>query len=132
VVNDAMGPCFQDAYDHVLRAAEWTESLRDVVTSVLETNLTIQGNRLNVITKMVTSWAAVIAVPTAITGFYASRLVIIACPGCCAYSSNARTGCKHSDTPAIVGASGERKAAGVLCGGPRWLPAQGAFPVSAG
>jgi magnesium transporter len=61
-------------YDHVLRATEWTESLRDLVTSVLETNLTIQGNRLNVITKKVTSWAAIIAVPTAITGFYGQNL----------------------------------------------------------
>ncbi len=39
------------------------------MTSILETNLTIQGNRLNVITKKVTSWAAIIA-PTFITGFY--------------------------------------------------------------
>jgi Mg2+ and Co2+ transporter CorA len=30
----------------------------------------IQGNRLNVITKKVTRWAAIIAVPTLITGFY--------------------------------------------------------------
>jgi magnesium transporter len=52
----------------VLRAAEWTDSLRDLVNSILETNLTIQGNRLNVITKKVTSWAAIIAVPTFITG----------------------------------------------------------------
>ena len=37
---------------------------------VLETNLTIQGNRMNVITKKVTSWAAIVAVPTFITGFY--------------------------------------------------------------
>jgi magnesium transporter len=36
----------------------------------LETNLSIQGNRLNTITKKVTSWAAIIAVPTAVTGFY--------------------------------------------------------------
>ena len=57
-------------YDHVLRAAEWTDSLRDLVTTILETNLTIQGNRMNVITKKVTSWAAIIAVPTFITGFY--------------------------------------------------------------
>jgi magnesium transporter len=63
-------PYYQDVYDHVLRATEWTESLRDLVTTILETNLTIQGNRLNVITKKVTSWAAIIAVPTAITGFY--------------------------------------------------------------
>ena len=31
---------------------------------------TIQSNRLNVITKKVTSWAAIIAVPTLITGYY--------------------------------------------------------------
>ncbi len=54
----------------MLRATEWTESLRDLVTTILETNLTIQGNRMNVISKKVTSWAAIIAVPTFITGFY--------------------------------------------------------------
>lgn len=73
-VDEAMGPYFQDVYDHVLRATEWTESLRDLVTSILETNLTIQGNRLNVITKKVTSYAAIIAVPTAITGFYGQNV----------------------------------------------------------
>jgi magnesium transporter len=70
VVSDEMMPYYHDVYDHVLRAAEWTDSLRDLVTSILETNLTIQGNRMNVITKQVTSWAAIIAVPTFITGFY--------------------------------------------------------------
>jgi magnesium transporter len=70
VVSDDLMPFYQDVYDHVLRAAEWTDSLRDLVNSILETNLTIQGNRMNVITKKVTSWAAIIAVPTFITGFY--------------------------------------------------------------
>jgi magnesium transporter len=70
LVDEAMGPYFQDVYDHVLRATEWTESLRDLVSTILETNLTIQGNRLNSIMKKVTSWAAIIAVPTAVTGFY--------------------------------------------------------------
>jgi magnesium transporter len=69
-VNDDLMPYYQDVYDHVLRAAEWTDSLRDLVTTILETNLTIQGNRMNIITKKVTSWAAIIAVPTFITGFY--------------------------------------------------------------
>jgi magnesium transporter len=73
-IGDEMAPYFQDVYDHVLRATEWTESLRDLVTTILETNLTIQGNRLNVITKQVTSWAAIIAVPTAITGFYGQNV----------------------------------------------------------
>jgi magnesium transporter len=70
VVSDDMIPYYQDVYDHVLRAADWTDSLRDLVTTILETNLTIQGNRMNIITKKVTSWAAIIAVPTFITGFY--------------------------------------------------------------
>jgi magnesium transporter len=70
VVDDALQPYYQDVYDHVLRATEWTESLRDLVTTILETNLTITGNRMNIITKKVTSWAAIIAVPTFITGFY--------------------------------------------------------------
>jgi magnesium transporter len=74
VVDEAMVPYFQDVYDHVLRATEWTESLRDLVTTILETYLTIQGNRLNSIMKKVTSWAAIIAVPTAVTGFYGQNI----------------------------------------------------------
>jgi magnesium transporter len=74
LVHDDLVPYFQDVYDHVLRASEWTESLRDLVNTILETNLTIQGNRLNIITKKVTSWAAIIAVPTAVTGFYGQNL----------------------------------------------------------
>jgi magnesium transporter len=40
------------------------------VTSILETNVIIQGNRLNVITKKVTGWAAIIAVPALVTGYF--------------------------------------------------------------
>ena len=74
VLDAAMAPYYQDVYDHVLRATEWTESLRDLVTTILETNLTIQGNRMNLVMKKVTSWAAIIAVPTAITGFYGQNV----------------------------------------------------------
>jgi magnesium transporter len=74
VVTDTLMPYYQDVYDHVLRATEWTESLRDLVSTVLETNLTIQGNRMNLIMKQVTSWAAIIAVPTAVTGFYGQNI----------------------------------------------------------
>jgi magnesium transporter len=69
-VDEVLFPYYQDVYDHVLRATEWTESLRDLVNSILEVNLTIQGNRMNTISKQVTGWAAIIAIPTLITGFY--------------------------------------------------------------
>jgi magnesium transporter len=74
LLHEEMSPYFQDVYDHVLRATEWTESLRDLISSILDANLAIQGNRLNVITKKVTGWAAIIAVPTAITGFYGQNV----------------------------------------------------------
>jgi magnesium transporter len=74
VVTDAMQPYYHDIYDHVLRATEWTESLRDLVTSIVETNLTQQSNRMNMIMKKVTSWAAIIAVPTAITGYFGQNI----------------------------------------------------------
>ncbi|GAB2916552.1 magnesium transporter CorA family protein [Rhodococcus aerolatus] len=74
LVGRAMAPYYQDVYDHVLRVTEWTESLRDLVTSVLETNLTIQSNRLNEIMKKLTAWAAIIAIPTAVTGFFGQNV----------------------------------------------------------
>jgi magnesium transporter len=74
LIDEGMTLYFQDVYDHVLRATEWTESLRDLVATILETNLTLQGNRLNTVMKKVTSWAAIIAVPTAVTGFYGQNV----------------------------------------------------------
>jgi magnesium transporter len=74
IVPPTLAPYFQDVYDHVLRVTEWTDSLRDLLANILETRLTLRGNRLNVITKQVTSWAAIIAVPTAVTGFYGQNV----------------------------------------------------------
>ena len=75
VMDPKIAPYFQDVYDHVLRATEWTESLRDLISTILETNISIQSNRMNLIMKKVTSWAAIIAVPTAITGFFGQNLL---------------------------------------------------------
>ncbi|HEX3823015.1 MAG TPA: magnesium transporter CorA family protein [Mycobacteriales bacterium] len=75
LVDEALIPYYQDVYDHVLRAADWTDSLRDLVSTILETHLTIQGNRMNEIMKKVTSWAAIGAVPTIITGYYGMNVL---------------------------------------------------------
>jgi magnesium transporter len=65
---------YLDLYDHVQRATEWTESLRDMVSTIFETNLSLQDARLNNVMKKLTGWAAVIAVPTAVTGFYGQNV----------------------------------------------------------
>lgn len=69
-----LDPLYADLYDHVLRVSEWTESLRDMVTTVFETNLSLQDARLNTVMKKLTGWAAIIAVPTAITGFFGQNV----------------------------------------------------------
>jgi magnesium transporter len=73
-VDPEMLPYYQDLYDHVLRVIEWSDSLRDLNTTMLETNLMLQNNQLNLIVKKVTGWAAIIAVPTAVTGFFGQNL----------------------------------------------------------
>lgn len=65
---------YDDLYDHVLRAAEWTESLRDMVATMFETHLSLQDSRLNQIMKKLAGWAAIIAVPTAITGWFGQNV----------------------------------------------------------
>jgi magnesium transporter len=74
LVPEPLLPYYHDVYDHVLRTAEQAESVRDMLDSAMETNLTAQSNRMNLVMKKVTSWAAIIAVPTAITGFYGQNL----------------------------------------------------------
>ncbi len=65
---------YDDLYDHVLRASEWTESLRDMISTVFETNLSLQDARLNTVMKKLTGWAAIIAVPTAVTGYFGQNV----------------------------------------------------------
>lgn len=69
-VPEQLYPYFQDLYDHVLRVTESVESLRDLSTTIVETNLSLRDYRQNQVMKKVTSWAAIIAVPTLITGFF--------------------------------------------------------------
>lgn len=67
---------YDDLYDHALRAGEWLESLRDMVGGLFETNLSLQDARLNTIMKKLAGWAAIIAVPTAITGWFGQNVPI--------------------------------------------------------
>jgi len=74
LVDETLAPYYQDVQDHVLRATENVDSTRDLIASVLETDLNEQGNELNEITKKLAAWAAIIAVPTAVTGFYGQNV----------------------------------------------------------
>ncbi|GAA4223776.1 magnesium transporter [Streptosporangium album] len=74
LLDPVLDPYYQDVYDHTLRVAEWTDSLRELVGNVREAHINQQGFKLNDIMKKITSWAAIIAVPTMITGFYGQNV----------------------------------------------------------
>ena len=69
-VAEELYPYFQDVYDHILRVSESSDSLRDLVSTIVETNLSLRDYRQNQIVKKVSSWAAIIAVPALVTGYY--------------------------------------------------------------
>ena len=69
-VAEEVYPYFLDVYDHVRGVVEDLESLREVASTILEVDLSLRDHRQNMIVKQVTSWAAIIAVPTLVTGYY--------------------------------------------------------------
>ena len=67
-------PYLHDVHDHVVRVAESLDALRDELTSVLEFNMALQDNELNQVMKKLSAWAAIIAVPTAVTGYFGQNV----------------------------------------------------------
>jgi magnesium transporter len=70
LVDPGMLPYWQDLYDHILVVSETTDGLRDLVSSLTDANLALRDYRQNQVMKTVSSWAAIVAAPTLVTGFY--------------------------------------------------------------
>ena len=69
-INPATKPYFRDVHDHLLREYGRVQQLREVLTSILTANLTQASIRQNEDVRKISAWAAIIAVPTLITGVY--------------------------------------------------------------
>ncbi|RUQ21845.1 magnesium and cobalt transport protein CorA [Kocuria sp. HSID16901] len=63
-------PHFRDVRDHVLRALEHLDSLRSALQNALTVDSTLVGQRQNDAMKKLSSWAAILVVPTIIAGIY--------------------------------------------------------------
>ena len=61
---------FRDVADHAKRVDEQVSSQRELLTSVLEANLALVSVNQNEVVKKISSWAAVVAVPTFIASVY--------------------------------------------------------------
>ncbi len=70
IVTPELVPYLRDVQDHVIRAIEFIDNIRDLLTSALESQLAQVSNRLNVVMKQLSAWAGIILVPTLIAGIY--------------------------------------------------------------
>ena len=55
--------------EHHVRVANAADALREALSSIFDTSLALSDLRLNEVMKKLTGWAAIIAVPTLISGF---------------------------------------------------------------
>jgi magnesium transporter len=70
IVPDELRPYFRDVEDHLIRYVREVESFREMLTSVLAANLTQVSVRQNEDVRKISAWAAIVAIPTLITGIY--------------------------------------------------------------
>jgi magnesium transporter len=70
VPTQGLDDYFRDLYDHVVRVYEELDIAREVLSAAQEGYMTAVSNRLNKVVLRVSSWAAIIAVPTFIASVY--------------------------------------------------------------
>jgi magnesium transporter len=75
VVTDRLDPYYRDVTDHVTRVLEFAEMARELAATALAAHLSQVSNRMNQVVKQVTSWAAIILVPTLIAGIYGMNFI---------------------------------------------------------
>lgn len=63
-------PFFKDAYDHCMQVVDLVESFKDVTTTLVDTNLAFQSNRMNEIMKFLTIISSIFIPLTFIAGVY--------------------------------------------------------------
>jgi magnesium transporter len=70
LIPDDARPYFRDVYDHVIRVNEMVDTIRELLASALEANLSLISVAQNEVMKKLCGWVAIIAVPTMIAGIY--------------------------------------------------------------
>jgi magnesium transporter len=69
-VRPAMHPLFRDVTDHIRTVQEKIDNLREVLAFAFEASLLVGQSQETAISKKLASWAAILAVPTAVAGIY--------------------------------------------------------------
>jgi magnesium transporter len=69
-ISQETQPYFRDIYDHAMRINEMVDNTRELLNTALEANFSLISISQNDTSKKFAAWAAIIAVPTMVAGFY--------------------------------------------------------------
>jgi magnesium transporter len=76
-VHPGSAAYFRDVYDHAVRVLSAADQDRDLLTSILDANLTQIGVRQNEDMRKISAWLAIGVVPTLVTGVFGMNFVHI-------------------------------------------------------
>jgi magnesium transporter len=66
----------QDVYDHLVRVTDNIDTYRDLLTSALDSYLSLQSNKLNEIVKVLTIASIILMADALVTGFYGQNFAV--------------------------------------------------------
>jgi len=70
LISEETQPYFRDIYDHALRINEMVDHTRELLNTALEANFSLISISQSEVSKKFAGWAAIIAVPTMVAGYY--------------------------------------------------------------
>ena len=76
-ISEETRPYFRDVYDHVIRINEMVDNTREMLNSAMEANFSFISIAQSDVSKKFAGWAAIIAVPTMVAGFYGMNFKFI-------------------------------------------------------
>ena len=69
-ISEETRPYFRDVYDHAVRINEMVDNTRELLNSAMEANFSLISISQSEVGKKFAGWAAIIAIPTMVAGFY--------------------------------------------------------------
>jgi magnesium transporter len=69
-ISEETRPYFRDVYDHAIRINEVVDNTRELLNTALEANFSLISISQSDVSKKFAGWAAIIAIPTMVAGFY--------------------------------------------------------------
>ena len=70
LIDEETRPYFRDVYDHAIRINEIIDHQRELLSTAMDTNLSLISISQSEVSKRFACWAALIRIPTMVVGSY--------------------------------------------------------------